>query len=290
MPSDRASDRMPSPRADGAACRPASPRTRRGLRLVGAGALAGLLAVSTAAAASAGTGRPDDRSVAEVPGGAAAQVSLAGWDLILPVGASGESSGNHARILRPAALRSPYLTRESDGSLNFWAPSVGATTMTSAHPRTELVGRFGWTVGRAKHTLSATLSVGQVPGSSRDVIIGQIHGAGEDSAIPVAMLHYDGGDIRVTVKQDADHATVYRLLGGVPLGTAFGYTLSDNGDGTLTFTARTGSGGAVRRTVPVPSAYRNLAVRFSAGGYEQATEALPYGDGARVVFTRLSAS
>ncbi|MFB7667985.1 polysaccharide lyase family 7 protein [Kitasatospora sp. NPDC056138] len=277
MPSDHVSDH-----------RPARLRASRRFRLGGALALAGALAVTTVSAASARAGEPDGGRADRLAAGAAAAVALDGWDLILPVDAAGGTSGNHAAILRPAALRSPYLTREADGSLGFWAPSVGATTASSLHPRTELVGRDSWTVGNKKRTLGASVRVGQVPGSTHDVIVGQIHGAGDDSSVPLVMLHYDGGVIRVTVKEASDRSTVYKLVGGVPLDTAFSYTLSDNGNGTLTFTARVGTGSTVRKTVPVPSAYRGMQVRFAAGDYEQATEALPYGDGGRVILDRLT--
>ncbi|MGE7433827.1 polysaccharide lyase family 7 protein [Kitasatospora sp. NPDC001175] len=277
MPSDHFPDPKPSTSA-GRAARRASRR----LRTTGALVLVGALTVCTTSAAAA-------VSAGERSAGAAAAVPLDGWDLILPVDAAGGTSGDHAAILRPAAPASPYLTREPDGSLNFWAPSVGATTASSRHPRTELVGRDSWTVGTRKRTLAATVRIGQVPGSTRDVIVGQIHGAGEDGSVPLVMLHYDDGVVRVTVKDAADRSTVHQLLTGVGLDTAFSYTLADNGNGTLTFTARVGAGNAVRKTVPVPAAYRGTRVRFAAGDYEQASEALPYGDGGRVVVSRLAA-
>ncbi|MGK4585721.1 polysaccharide lyase family 7 protein [Kitasatospora sp. HPMI-4] len=280
MPFDHAADPKRSTSADRAAR-----RASRGLRFAGALALVGALTLSAASTASASAGEPGG---GRAPAGGGAAVSLDGWDLILPVDASGGTSGDHAAILRPAALKSPYLNREADGSLDFWAPSVGATTASSRHPRTELVGRDSWTAGKQKRTLAATVRVGQVPGSTHDVIVGQIHGAGDDGSVPLVMLHYDAGVIRVTVKDAADRSTVYRLLTGVPLDTAFSYTLGDNGDGTLTFTARVGTGRTVRKTVPVPSAYRGMPVRFAVGDYQQASEALPYGDGGRVVLSRLA--
>jgi hypothetical protein len=65
-------------------------------------------------------------------------VSLSGWKLTLPVNADGDLGGK-AQQLRVAAATSPWLIRNADGSLTFWAPSAGATTPNSRHSRTELV-------------------------------------------------------------------------------------------------------------------------------------------------------
>jgi hypothetical protein len=37
---------------------------------------------------------------------------------------------------------------------------------------------------------------------SKDIIIGQIHGADDISSVPFVMLHYRDGEIRVVVKQE----------------------------------------------------------------------------------------
>lgn len=43
--------------------------------------------------------------------------------------------------------------------------------------------------------------VSQVPVDSKDVIIGQIHGADDIRSVPFVMLHDRDGEIRVVVKQ-----------------------------------------------------------------------------------------
>jgi hypothetical protein len=216
---------------------------------------------------------------------------LAGTKLTLPISDSGGTSGNHAKEVSPATLYPPYLTKGADGSLDFYAPTHGATTSNSQHARSELVSLTNWSMGQGSHTMCATAEVVRTPAASHDIIIGQIHAAGAYSALPFVMLHDDNGELRVSVVDstaDKQQVTVYPLLGGVPTGTAFGYRLTDNGDGTMTFTVTSGSRSAGKQ-VAVPVSFRGLPVRFSAGAYNQdpATSTTP-GSAAQVDFSALS--
>ena len=82
------------------------------------------------------------------------------------------------------------------------------------------------------------------------------------------------------------------LLTDVPLGTRFAYSISDDGNGTLTFTA-TADGRTATGTAAVPAPFNGAPVRFQAGDYQQAeAEAEAEGgaatdDGARVTFHAL---
>jgi hypothetical protein len=118
-------------------------------------------------------------------------IDLQGWKLTLPVvGKSGT-----AAIIDPAAVTEPWLTESPDGSLTFWAPATGATTKNSDHPRTELVSRDTFSAAASgPHTLTASVSVSQVPADSKDIIIGRIHGADDIRSVPFVMLHYRDGE------------------------------------------------------------------------------------------------
>ena len=193
---------------------------------------------------------------------------LAGWKLTLPVlGPSG-----HAATVTPAALVRPWLTDPGHGPLEFWAPVDGATTPNSRHARTELIHLDTFAAGACARRLMATVTVLQLPAAKPDVIIGQIHGGAELKSEPYVMLHYAAGTLTVVVKQQltGPEAVRHPLLTGIPLGEPFDYSITDNGDGRLTFSADH-AGRPARAEAPVPAAFTGATVRFQVGAYQQAT-------------------
>ena len=232
----------------------------------------------------AGTPHPVPPTAPAVPNG---PVTLAGWKLTLPIaGRKGD-----AATVDPAAVSPPWVEADGQGGLTLWAPVAGATTPNSGHTRTELDSLSPFLAGVGKHVLTASVTVAQLPHATPDVIIGQIHGSDAISSVPFVMLHDEGGTIDVVVKQQrtGSDGTQVRLLTGVPLGTPFTYSISDDGDGTLTFTA-TADGRTASGTAPVPAAFAGAPVRFQAGDYQQADSA--HGgaadDGAKVTFHALT--
>jgi Alginate lyase len=230
------------------------------------------------------TGNPSPAPSASATGGS---VSLSGWQLTLPL------AGKHgtAAIVNPASVSPPWLSTDQSGALVFFAPVDGATTKHSDHARTELVDLTTFTAGSGRHTMHASLAVSQLPADTRDVIIGQIHGADTIKSVPFVMLHYQAGAITVVVKQQqsgpaAQHLT---LLSDVPLGARFDYSIIDNGDGSLTFTADDGPRHA-SVNAPLPAPFRGATVRFQAGAYQQgrAGQGAAAGDAARLIFSTLT--
>ena len=231
-----------------------------------------------------GTPHPIPTAAPAVPSG---PVTLAGWKLTLPVvGRKGD-----AATVNPAAVSPPWLQTDGHGGLTLWAPVAGATTPNSGHTRTELDSLSPFLAGVGKHVLTASVTVAQLPRAKPDVILGQIHGSDTISSVPFVMLHDDGGTIDVVVKQKQSGAdgTTVPLLTGVPLGTPFTFSISDDGNGTLTFTA-TADDRAASRTASVPAAFSGAPVRFQAGDYQQAdsTTGGASDDGARVTFHALT--
>jgi hypothetical protein len=215
--------------------------------------------------------------------------TIDGWRLTLPI----ESDSGSVKVLNPAELDPPYLTRADDGSLDFWAPTAGTTTSHSGSPRTELIDNTGFTSGTGgTHTLAATVTVNQVPKTSKTIVLGQIHGDHDLSSDPYTLLYYTGGTVHVKVNQQNSSGSNYLdypLLTGVGLGTTFSYTITDQGDGTLHFTAAR-NGSTQEKTAPVPSAWSGEDVRFQAGDYEQLKGDPEDGDGGKVAFSALTAS
>ena len=212
---------------------------------------------------------------------------LDGWQLTLPVpGKKGD-----AEVVNPAGVSPPWLTASGD-DLVFWAPVNGVTTKTSEHARTELDRLENFAAGSGPRTLTASVTVGQVPTEVPAVIIGQIHGAGDISSVPFVMLFYDNGAVKAVVKQEqsGNAHTDLPLLPQVPLGAPFEYSVTDGGDGNLTVTA-TSQGQTQSASTPVPAAFSGASVRFQAGAYQQAPSAgntAVADDGARVTFSAIN--
>jgi hypothetical protein len=251
---------------------------------VGAATLGAALILAACAGPSA---PPPPTPPPAAPASPAVAAMLAGWKLTLPV----PGSGGGPAAVDPAALAPPWLTADAGDRLVFWAPVNGVTTKNSEHTRTELNRLENFAAGAGPRTMTASVTVAQVPSAVPRVIVGQIHGAGDISAVPFVMLFYDGGTVRAVVKTElsGNAHTDVPLLTDVPLGAPFDYTVTDGGDGTITLTAtyrgRTVSGGA-----PVPAAFAGRTVRFQVGAYQQAPSgdgtAAP-DDGARVVLSAL---
>lgn len=236
---------------------------------------------------------PPAAPAAAVPSAAAPAApapSLAGWKLTLPT----PGDDGNAATMEPAQVAPPFLTTDDAGGLVFWAPVAGATTRNSDHARTELNSLTSFAAGSGRHTLNATVTVNQVPTEGKEVILAQIHGADDLRAVPFVMLRWADGALRVAVKQEREGSASksYPLTSDIPLGARFDVGMTDNGDGTLTFTANY-EGDAPEATAPLPAAFVGAPVRFQAGAYQQAispgTTAGP-DEGARVTFSALTTS
>jgi hypothetical protein len=212
-------------------------------------------------------------------------IELSGWKLSLP---EANSSGDAASI-EPATFKAPWMTPTPDGGLMFWAPTSGATTKHSNHPRTELQSRTYFNAGTGVHTLTASLTLLQLPKDGRGIILGQIHGAGSISSVPYVMLRVQDSKLRVVVKQVGKGSQLinYPLLDDVGLNSQLDYTITDLGNGSMIFSA-TYNGQTRQTTAPVPPKFLGETVRFQAGDYQQANDSAGPQDGGRVIFRRLA--
>src|ERR1700712_3714872 len=86
-------------------------------------------------------------------------IDLTGWKLSIP---EMNAKGGAASI-EPATTRAPWLTQAPDGGFEFWAPTLGATTKNSSHPRTELQSLTSFGAGTEAHTLTASVTLLQLP-------------------------------------------------------------------------------------------------------------------------------
>jgi hypothetical protein len=212
-------------------------------------------------------------------------IDLSGWKLSLPeAGDNGDAAS-----ITPATLKTPWLTPTPGGGLMFWAPAAGATTKNSDHTRTELQSLTYFRAGSGVHTLSASLTLLQLPQDGGGIILGQIHGGQDISSVPYVMLRVQDNKLRVVVKQEGKGKKLinYPLLDNVGLNAPLDYTITDLGNGQMTFSA-TYNGQTRQVTAPVPPRFVGQTVRFQAGDYQQADESHGPSDGGRVVFQRLA--
>jgi hypothetical protein len=105
------------------------------------------------------------------------------------------------------------------------------------------------------------------------------------------MLRYEDGNIEAEVKQKqkGDEKQTVPLLSGVPLNERFDFTITDTGDGSMTFSASHG-GNTQQATAQVPEAFRGEPVRFQVGDYQQAESSRGDDDGGRVTFYTIEES
>jgi hypothetical protein len=255
-------------------------------RVIALAALVFLVVVGVVVATSSGVKNGTSPAATSPPVAPRAGVELAGWKLSIPE----ENDDGDATSIQPATIRAPWLTPASDGGLMFWAPTTGATTKNSEHPRTELQSLTYFKAATSgQHTLTASLTLLQLPQDGRGIILGQIHGADDISSVPYVMLRVQKGQLRVVVKQvqDGDDLIDYPLLANIGLNSRVDYTITDLGNGNMTFSA-TNNGATRQATAPVPDAFRGATVRFQAGDYQQANQSAGAQDGARVIFHQLA--
>ena len=179
----------------------------------------------------------------------------------------------------PARLYSPWLTQDSSGALDFWAPANGATIGISLHARTELRGTGTFVLGQGSAGLNETVKVTQVPDSSHQIIIGQMFA----SSGPFAHMHYQGGKVYGFIHGQSGE---YDLLSGVPLGATFSDSITASGN-TVTFSA-TYNGQTVTQNATGISSWIGQTMHFQAGDYQQDVSGSASTDGGRVSFSALS--
>lgn len=213
--------------------------------------------------------------------------SLSNWRMVLPVNSAGQRSGNDAEVLNPAKVDSPWLERTASGRLDFWAPSVGATTPGSTHARTELDSNSSFTLGQGtSQALHETLEVTVVPPQTKDIIIAQLFEDGSTGAGPYMMLHYQAGTVYAFV---TGYTQYFDLLSNVPIGASFSAVINAHGS-DLTFKASY-DGKTGTKTVKNTAAFLGKTVLWHAGDYQQdVSTGDSDSDGGRVIISNLYTS
>ncbi|WP_428385138.1 polysaccharide lyase family 7 protein [Nevskia ramosa] len=202
-----------------------------------------------------------------VPGG----TDLGRWKITLPIGRFARPLEIEPPFLGAGFSSPPYFQPNVDGSLDFSAPVTGVHTIGSSYPRSELreMNADGslaeWRLGEHEQTLSAALTVTQVPSTGR-VVIGQIHA--DDDGPVLVLLEWRGnqgqpGSLYLSVHVHPDDPGRPTLLASdVPWGSVVTYRIHLSVDGVLSFT-----GNNRVAVVPINPAWSREDLYFKAGTY-----------------------
>ena len=216
---------------------------------------------------------------------------LSTWELTLPTGATLDPT-----IIGPSQLTggytSQYFFTGPDGSMDFWAPVTGVTTMNSKYPRSELRemkggSEYNWSLTAGTATLSASVAVTQLPPPSGKVVVGQIHANGT-SDLPLLELAYKGTGVisaEILPTFSSTTQTDTQLASGVALGECFTYTIQTDSSALLQISVNGQTG--YKQTVD--ASWEAATFYFKAGDYVQENTGAST-DGAAVSFYSLSVS
>jgi hypothetical protein len=197
------------------------------------------------------------------PGG---NFDLSLWELQLPIGSPGAPT-----IIPPSQLVGAggfhdayFYTDTTDGSMTFWDPQNGVTTMGSMYPRSELrettaAGAEASWSPTGTNTLGATLASSEIPDH---VCVGQIFATTK----PLLQLFYYGtGAVSLAVEQTpAGGDELFNMVGTMPLRTKWSYVIGLSGS-TISLVLN----GGPTQTFAMPSSFDGETMYFKAGNYDQ---------------------
>lgn len=202
-------------------------------------------------------------------------IDLSTWNLTIPVGIPATTIDTPLLV---GGYQDHYF-QAANGAIFFWAPVNGTTTPSSAYPRSELretyangtLRNWKYTEG-ANHTLSATLSISQVP-STGVIAVGQIHT--KLSGSPPLMLGYQYnagtgyGDVTIAfrAKPTLSGSTKIVLLKNVRLNERFSYQVSLAKNGVLSIGLRAPNGTLGTWQGKLDKAWGSHPLYFKAGVY-----------------------
>ncbi len=200
-----------------------------------------------------------------------------------------------------------YFFVESNEDIRIWAPTKGASTISTSRTRTELREvtalnkTYNWFYNAfSDHWLRVAMTVVQVP-KGGETVIGQIHV--KDSTRPPVKLSFDKaedgiGQLTVGFRKayGQTNPVDYVLLKDIPVGARFTYVIHVTKSGKVIFNASYTDQTGVRRDGKLDLAFEpSWSVRelyFKAGVYNQEdpTETTTPDEGSRAIFHRLEIS
>ncbi|MEN5037328.1 polysaccharide lyase family 7 protein [Pseudomonas sp. TWI929] len=190
-----------------------------------------------------------------------------------------------------AIARYPSIVKVlSDGSIQFSAPTKGASSKSTRRTRCEWTESEDWTLDSARdHWNRQTMTLTKV-NAAQKVVIAQMHVRGDDS--PPVKVFWKKGDItlgfRRTYNQtDPVNSTV---LKGVALGAKFNVSIHATSQGVVTVTAKCNGVSGSSGDLQLDNSWASRLFEFHGGVYNQVdyTDATPADDGSICIISELS--
>ncbi|MBC3503549.1 polysaccharide lyase family 7 protein [Pseudomonas sp. SWRI59] len=196
-----------------------------------------------------------------------------------------ELSGAEAIAQLPSVV-----TVLSDGSVQFSAPTKGASSKSTHRTRCEWKEPVYWALASAaEHINMQEMTLTKV-NSAKKVVISQLHVKDDDS--PPVKVFWSKGNITLGFRQTFNQATPINttLLKGVPLGAKFKITIRVLASGALTVTAECNGDAESSGRLELDDSWRSSLLNFHGGVYNQVdyTDATPAEDGSICIISILS--
>ncbi len=190
-----------------------------------------------------------------------------------------------------ALARYPSFVRElSDGSIQFSAPSKGASSKSTRRTRCEWSEPNYWSLGSADdHWNRQELTLTKV-NSGQKVVISQMHVKGDNG--PPVKVFWNKGNITIGFRQSYDQVDPVNttVLKGVPLGAKFSIGIYAASSGLVNVTAECGGVSGSSGNLQLASSWDSHLFEFHGGVYNQIdyTDATPADDGSVCIISELS--
>jgi len=184
------------------------------------------------------------------------------------------------------------VTALADGSVQFSAPTKGASSKSTHRTRCEWKEPTYWLLASAaEHINMQEMTLTKV-NSAQKVVISQLHVKDDDS--PPVKVFWSKGNITLGFRETFNQATPVNttLLKGVPLGAKFTVTLRVLASGALTVTASCNGKAGSSGSLHMDSSWRSSLLNFHGGVYNQVdyTDATAADDGSICIVSALSLS
>ncbi|MFJ4068114.1 polysaccharide lyase family 7 protein [Pseudomonas sp. NPDC089996] len=180
----------------------------------------------------------------------------------------------------------------SDGSVQFSAPTKGASSKSTRRTRCEWSESDDWMLdSAANHWNRQTMALIKV-NSAQKVVVSQMHVRGDDS--PPVKVFWNKGNITMGFRQSYNQTDPVNstLLPGVPLGTQFEVIIHVTSAGVVKVTARCNGASKSSSELQLDDTWDTRLFEFHGGIYNQVdyTDATPATDGSVCIISELSLS
>lgn len=196
-----------------------------------------------------------------------------------------ELSGAEAIAQLPSVV-----TVLSDGSVQFSAPTKGASSKSTHRTRCEWKEPVYWSLASAAEHINLQEMTLTKVNSAQKVVIAQLHVKGDDS--PPVKVFWSKGNITLGFRHTYNQASPVNstLLKGVPLGEKFNVTIRALASGALTVTAECNGDAESSGRLELDSSWDSCLLNFHGGVYNQVdyTDETSADDGSICILSKLS--